>query len=244
MRFAPTASAATDAESDPAYPGSARPAPMGDDDQRLTRRRLLELGVALPVSLAACSVGEEGSDATARSAESTAAAEQSNTLEPTPACVDGDEPTPPQSEGPFFTPESPERASLLEPGLAGTKLILVGAVVATDCTPVAGALLDFWQADADGVYDNDGYRLRGHQFGGASGGYRLETIVPGRYTGRTRHIHVKVQAPRSGVLTTQLYFPGEPGNEDDALFDPALVMTVREAGDGRTARFRFVLELA
>jgi protocatechuate 3,4-dioxygenase beta subunit len=222
---------------------SARPMPMDDDDERrLTRRRVLELGVALPVFLSACS-GGEGGDPKAGSASSTATAEEATTLEPTPACDDGDEATPPQSEGPFFTPDSPERASLLEPGLAGTKLLVMGAVVATDCTAVAGALLDFWHADVDGVYDNDGYRLRGHQFADASGGYRLETIVPGRYTGRTRHIHVKVQAPRSRMLTTQLYFPGEPGNEDDALFDPALVMSAREAGDGQTARFRFVLEL-
>ncbi len=47
------------------------------------------------------------------------------------------------------------------------------------------------------------------QFADASGRFSLETIVPGAYGGRTRHIHVKVQAPDSPVLTTQLYFPGE-----------------------------------
>ena len=43
-------------------------------------------------------------------------------------------------------------------------------------------------------------------------GWRLDTIVPAEYPGRARHIHVKVQAPRRRLLTTQLYFPGEPGN--------------------------------
>ncbi len=165
------------------------------------------------------------------------------TLPPTPACDDGDDPTPSQSEGPFFTPDSPERVSLLEPGVEGSPLVVIGSVVATDCTPIPGALLDFWHADASGEYDNEGYRLRGHQFADHKGGYRLETIVPGRYTGRTRHIHVKVQAPDNPVLTTQLYFPGEADNEGDALFDPALVMSVREATQSQTARFRFVLDL-
>jgi protocatechuate 3,4-dioxygenase beta subunit len=61
--------------------------------------------------------------------------------------------------------------------------------------------------------------------------------VPGLYTGRTRHIHVKVQRPHGTVLTTQLYFPGEPENDTDSIFDAALLMDVRA---GR-ARYDFVL---
>ena len=157
-------------------------------------------------------------------------------------CDDGDEPTLEQTEGPFFTPDSPERASFLEPGIEGTKLVLAGSVLATDCSPVAGALLDFWHADSQGEYDNEGYRLRGHQFADRRGRYRLETIVPGLYTGRTRHIHVKVQAPDQPVLTTQLYFPGEPGNDSDSIFDPTLLIELRR-GDTEAASFDFVLEL-
>lgn len=189
-------------------------------DEHLTRRRLLELGLALPLVAAACS-GDE-----------------TEALAPTPACEDGDEPTPEQTEGPFFTPDSPERKSLLEPGLEGAPLVLTGLVLATDCTPISVALVDFWHADAAGQYDNEGFRLRGHQFADAQGRYRLETIEPGLYTGRTRHIHVKAQAPDGPVLTTQLYFPGEPGNANDSIFDPSLVMSIREAG---AARFDFVL---
>src|SRR5258708_26856093 len=40
-------------------------------------------------------------------------------LSPTPACHDGDEATLRQTEGPFFKPTSPERAELLEAGMAG-----------------------------------------------------------------------------------------------------------------------------
>jgi protocatechuate 3,4-dioxygenase beta subunit len=69
----------------------------------------------------------------------------------------------------------------------------------------------------------------------------LETIVPGLYTGRTRHIHVKAQAPNQPVLTTQLYFPDEPANATDGIFDPALVMDMEDAADGEVGYFTFVL---
>ena len=163
-------------------------------------------------------------------------------LWPTPACGDDDDVTLPQTEGPFYTPNSPERTSLLEPGITGTPLVVSGYVLATDCQPVPGALVDFWHADDNGVYDNVGYRLRGHQFADASGRYTLETIVPGVYTGRTRHIHVKVQPPNGPILTTQLYFPGEPRNDTDGIFRPALLMSVQELEDSQVAVFDFVVE--
>lgn len=211
-----------------------------DEHLELTRRRLLELGLALPVPfvLAACG-GNGPGEATKTTTQGTTEA-QPNTLAPTPTCADGDEPTVEQTEGPFFTPDSPERTSLLEPGIEGATLVLAGTVLATDCSPVAGALLDFWHADSQGEYDNEGYRLRGHQFADSSGRYRLETIVPGLYTGRTRHIHVKAQAPDGPVLTTQLYFPGEPGNDGDSIFDPSLLIELRR-GDTEAATFDFVL---
>jgi len=162
-------------------------------------------------------------------------------LPPTPACGDDDQVTAAQTEGPYYTPNSPERTSLLEPGLAGTRLVLTGYVLTTDCQPVGRALLDFWHADDTGVYDNVGYKLRGHQFTDEAGRYSLETIVPGLYPGRTRHIHVKVQAPDQAVLTSQLYFPGEPQNSTDRIFLPELLMDVQEAADGKRATFNFVL---
>ncbi|MFF7182055.1 carbohydrate-binding protein [Streptomyces sp. NPDC008121] len=161
----------------------------------------------------------------------------------TPACDDGDDPTPPQMEGPYFKPNSPRRTSLLEAGTPGTRLTVTGYVFGRACLPVPGVLLDFWQADVNGAYDNTGFRFRGHQFTDAQGAFRLTTIVPGLYPGRTRHLHVKVQAPGRPVLTTQLYFPGEPRNNTDALFDPRLLMTVRDAGGAKEAAFDVVLDL-
>jgi protocatechuate 3,4-dioxygenase beta subunit len=138
--------------------------------------------------------------------------------------------TPRQTEGPFFKPQSPERIALAE-GKART-LLVSGRVLGPDCKPVAHALLDFWHADEKGQYDNRGFRYRGHQFTDAEGRYRLETIVPAEYPGRARHIHVKVQRPGGRILTTQLYFPNNPGNQYDDIFRPELVLRMAARGEG------------
>jgi protocatechuate 3,4-dioxygenase beta subunit len=69
--------------------------------------------------------------------------------------------------------------------------------------------------------------------------------VPGLYPGRTRHIHVIAQARRpegdQPVLITQLYFPDEPGNGADGIFNPDLIMDVQEGEDGDIVFFTFVL---
>lgn len=163
----------------------------------------------------------------------------------------GPEPTPDQTEGPFYRLFSTSRSSLREPGMAGTSLELTGRVLDKRGKPFANALLDFWQCDAEGIYDLRTFRLRGHQFTDGDGRYRLDTIVPGLYPGRTRHIHVKVQPSGADVpadpgalnLTTQVYFPGEPGNVRDEIFDPALVIAWDDAGDGKVGCFDFVLDL-
>jgi len=147
--------------------------------------------------------------------------------------------TPRQTEGPFFSPNSPKRISLVEPGTKAPRLVVTGTVLSPQCKPLANALLDFWHSDEDGEYDNRGFRYRGHQFADAQGRYRLETIVPAEYPGRTRHIHVKVQAPGGRILTTQLYFPNDPGNRRDGLYRPELEM---KKGKGEEASFDFVLQ--
>jgi protocatechuate 3,4-dioxygenase beta subunit len=67
--------------------------------------------------------------------------------------------------------------------------------------------------------------------------------MPAVYPGRTRHYHVKVQAPGSRLLTTQLYFPDESANRRDGLFQQALLMRVASAGEGPAGRFDFVLDI-
>lgn len=222
--------------------------------------------VPLAAVLAACSaLGRRGSEQPASTAQGAAASQRSEApssatqattqssdtpppaaataLPATPACEDDDDPTPSQTAGPFYTPNTPLRTSLLEPGMAGTRLLLSGQVLSTRCTPLAGALLDFWHTDDAGNYDNEGYTFRGHQFADDAGRFTLETIVPGIYPGRTRHIHVRVQAPNQPILTTQLYFPGESGNPGDGIFNPALLVTLEDAANGKEAQFTFVLDV-
>ncbi|WP_331767058.1 carbohydrate-binding protein [Embleya sp. NBC_00896] len=166
-----------------------------------------------------------------------------DTLAPTPSCHDGDAPTIDQTEGPYFKPNSPPRTVLTTPSTPGVPLTVTGYVFGRQCQPLANVLLDFWQADTNGAYDNAGFGFRGHQFTNAQGAYTLTTIVPGLYPGRTRHLHVKLQAPNRPILTTQLYFPGEPRNNTDTIFDARLLMTVRQVGNAKQASFDFVLNV-
>jgi protocatechuate 3,4-dioxygenase beta subunit len=165
-------------------------------------------------------------------------------LGPTPACHDDDEPTVEETEGPFFKPRSPQRSNLSEPGISGRAVELSGLVLTRSCRPMPGALVDLWHADDNGVYDNKGFRLRGHVFTDDEGRYAFHTIVPGLYPGRTRHYHVKVQARgEMPGLTTQFYFPDEKRNRSDGLFRRELVMRVAETENALVARFDVVLAL-
>ncbi|MGH7354238.1 MAG: intradiol ring-cleavage dioxygenase [Candidatus Rokuibacteriota bacterium] len=146
-----------------------------------------------------------------------------------------------QTEGPFYKAGAPRRTSLVEPGMTGERIVVAGRVLTAECVPIPGAILDVWHADDRGHYDNTGYRLRGRLATDDAGRFRFETIVPAAYVGRTRHFHVKVEAPGRPPLTTQLYFPAEPGNARDGIFDPALVMRVQESPQGKVAVFDFVL---
>ncbi len=209
----------------------------------ISRRSFLQQSLTLPVAflIAACAGSVSNTASTGQTAASPQASTgaQSTTVASTPTC--SGTPTPSQTEGPYYKPGSPERTSLREPGLPGTPLTITGYVFSTNCQPVAHAWLDFWQADSSGNYDNTGFNLRGHQFTDQQGRYHLETVVPGEYPGRTRHIHVKVQAPGQPVLTTQLYFPGESRNSSDSIFSPEMLMQVQSTPDGQMATFNFVL---
>lgn len=168
-----------------------------------------------------------------------------NLLPPTPECG-GLAPTRRAIEGPFYRPSSPERAVLRDAETFGRPLVIEGRVLTQDCRPVAGAVLDFWSCDGRGVYDNEGFGLRGHQFADAEGRFRVETVKPADYrqygVRRTPHVHVKVQGRGTALLTTQLFFHGEPHNENDWLVHDSLVMRLSGAGDGPlVGKFDFVL---
>lgn len=131
-------------------------------------------------------------------------------------------------------------------------LSITGFVYTMKCAPIPNALLDFWQADDRGVYDNTTFKMRGHQFSNASGAYVLETIVPKDYPGRTPHIHVKVQARGGPILTTQLFFPDNLRaygmnmpylNRRDAYLDRECEVELGPlVGNRYTAKFDFVID--
>ena len=204
------------------------------------------------VALAACSSAPDelpaalttpvGSPASTDIQPTAAQSEATLTDAPLPDCTSPAKLTPALTEGPYFKANSPERSSLLETGMPGTQLTLTGYVLSPDCQPIAHALLDFWQTDTNGQYDNSGYTLRGHQFTDEYGRYELITVVPGEYPGRTEHIHFKAQAPGGPVLTSQLFFPNVQDNQQDRIFDPSLVIAItQDNGSSLQATFNFII---
>ncbi len=126
-------------------------------------------------------------------------------------------PTRTDALGPFHLPGAPHRAAIAPPGEPGDRLVIRGQVLQPDCkTPLAGALLDVWQADASGNYHDERtqYRLRGRLATSQTGKYELFSILPGRYRAgggvRPAHIHLIVTQPGYRPLTTQIYFKGDP----------------------------------
>ena len=206
----------------------------------MTLHRRQFLGAGLGTLLAACTGRAAGSPRDA--------------LPPTPQVPDDDAPLPAAPgcvptadniEGPFYKPGAPGRATLAGPDAKGERLILAGRVASTACIPLAGAVLDLWQADARGGYDNEGWGLRGTLTSDAQGRWQVKTIVPGRYLNgrryRPMHVHVKLRARGYQELTTQLYFAGDAYLEGDPFVVPSLVMAHRRDGGARQARFDFVL---
>jgi catechol 1,2-dioxygenase len=172
--------------------------------------------------------------------------------------------------GPFYRPGAPARTRLTDPGEAGDVLVVTGTVYAPDCrTPLAGAVLDVWQADHAGHYDikepanftdRTQFRLRGRLLTDAQGHYEIETILPGRYpippglpgleqyAGRTRpaHVHFLVMHPLFGPLTTQLYFKGDPHLGQDPWAKPSLAIDLESQTSGNAKRLfgKFNIALA
>jgi protocatechuate 3,4-dioxygenase beta subunit len=152
-------------------------------------------------------------------------------------------------EGPYYKAGAPERSSLWEPGMHGSKLVVTGRVLNTRCEPVPYATLDAWQCDAAGVYDNTGFNLRGKLKTDGKGKYELTTVLPPPYKVsadryRPAHIHLKLNAPGSKVLTTQLYFDGDKWNAVDKAYRKSLTIRPADGKNGsKKATFDFHLRV-
>jgi len=138
--------------------------------------------------------------------------------------------TPRDMLGPFYKPNARAQADMCTSGSGGTEKLLVnGRVLAvSDCKPLAGAMVEVWQADAKGDYsqvgaklDDPGCLLRASVLTDAEGRYAFTTILPGEYPGRPRHIHYRVSHKEYATLVTQLYFVRERGVAEQLVVTPA-----------------------
>jgi protocatechuate 3,4-dioxygenase, alpha subunit len=175
--------------------------------------------------------------------------------------------TPSQTVGPFFGPSliAPGGANLVTAETRGQPIIVAGRIVDGDGAAVADAMVEIWQANADGRYDHPEDTQEKlldphfHGFGRTAtdrdGWYRFRTIRPGALPGP----RMKLQAPHINVsifargllnrLVTRIYFPDEPLNASDPLLggiDPArratLIARAVAAAPEIELRFDIVLQ--
>jgi protocatechuate 3,4-dioxygenase beta subunit len=156
-----------------------------------------------------------------------------------PPCEGDARATPAVPPDATYRPGAPRRTSLLEPGVTGQRLSLTGLVAGLSCGPIAGAELEFWQADGRGGYDLSGFRLRGRQHTDADGRYRLMTVRPGPPPGRAPHLALHVVVAGRAELWTALFLPGHPLNARDRRHRPALEIRLT----GETGTFDVRLDL-
>lgn len=167
-------------------------------------------------------------------------------------------------EGPFYLPGAPR---LLHPFAMprrtderGDDLLFTGSVSTPSGDPIAGAELDIWQADAEGLYSNihpgiPDWNLRGRVESGKDGRFEVRSIVPppyeipksgptgtllnvlGRHFFRPAHLHVKVRHQDFFELTTQLYFEGGEYLDSDVAngVRDGLVTPLLRRDDGSSA---------
>jgi len=147
-------------------------------------------------------------------------------------------------EGPFYIPGAP----ILQPPYAlprrdnepGEPLYMSGTVVGLDGSPLAGAMLDVWQANGAGEYSHfhpgvPDFNLRGRFTTDSEGRFEVRTVVPssyaipgagptgrlltalGRHFFRPSHLHFKLSHPGYNSLTTQIYFEGDEYLRSDVV---------------------------
>jgi protocatechuate 3,4-dioxygenase beta subunit len=153
-------------------------------------------------------------------------------------------PTPPQTEGPYYPPKAQMDAQVDkdndltqvqgDPGRPKGQLLYVkGRVRDANCRAIAAATVEIWQASENGRYrhprDTENpapldphFQYWGKAVTDKEGRYLFKTIKPGAYSigqGRTRpsHIHFKVSHPEFRDFITQMYFAGDPYQDQDFI---------------------------
>ncbi|WP_017934443.1 dioxygenase family protein [Nocardioides sp. Iso805N] len=144
--------------------------------------------------------------------------------------------------GPFFVEDAPhvELGGDVAFGAPGEPCWVEGTVTDTQGNPLAGARIEVWEADEDGLYDvqyDAGKRsARGHLFSAADGSYRFWGLTPtpypipddgpvgqmlaavGRSPLRASHLHFMVSHPGTRTLVTHIFPEGDPIGERDSVF--------------------------
>jgi len=181
------------------------------------------------------------------------------------------DPTPSQTEGPFYPKTFPADVDADLTQVAGrsarakgTPLYFEGRVLGTDGRPLPGAVVELWQCDALGRYHHagddggprdDNFQGYGRTTTAADGRYAFRTIRPVPYGGRPAHLHVRVRQASAATLTTQVYIAGDRTDGDFVLgasprgTRERLAMALAPADGGRetgalTGTFDFVLRAA
>lgn len=154
--------------------------------------------------------------------------------------------TPPNVIGPLYREEAPfisNPGAMVEEDEPGRKIRLYGQVRDADTgAPLPGAVLDLWQSNEEGFYEDQrpdmpDYHFRRRIKADDEGRYTVDTIVPGGYfianrdtpivalmtalglhSFRPPHIHLMADAENYTHLTTLIYFEGEPSNDADCIF--------------------------
>ncbi|MFI6283387.1 catechol 1,2-dioxygenase [Streptomyces sp. NPDC051018] len=178
-------------------------------------------------------------------------------------------------EGPYYVPDAPsfpaEATLPMREDEGGTPLLFQGRVTSVDGTPLSGAKVEMWHADADGFYSQYApglpeWNLRCTVVADEEGGFRIHTVEPAPYqiptdgscgrliaaagwhAWRPAHLHLKVSAPGHQLITTQLYFRGGSHVQDDiaSAVKPELILAPAPApsGDGNEVTYDFVLDRA
>ncbi|MEL6996775.1 MAG: hypothetical protein AAFP68_00820 [Pseudomonadota bacterium] len=163
------------------------------------------------------------------------------------------EPTPIQTEGPFYPRVIPDDrdADLVTfngRDFGGEVIEMAGQVFDLARSPIEGAVIEIWHCDPAGIYPHVGRNnggLADPNFQGygavatsANGAYRFRTIRPGVYPGRVRHIHARITQKTGQRVSTQMYFP-EDDNSGDFLFRRGGEALIARRIDGPPVRYQF-----
>ena len=171
------------------------------------------------------------------------------------SCFVADSPTATDILGPFYRPNAPSKTDINPLGFKGRKLEIVGSIFDDRRFPVDDCLVEIWQAESDGFYDNlsDGFNYRGSQKTGKNGRYRFVTTLPppeptdeSLAVYRPAHIHLRISSRGHQDLITQIYFQGDslletdPSTKAGAAIHRVLVI---EKVSGKNDSIRFDVHL-